>query len=214
MSDRLQFNIKHIKADLSPSEFSSDAWKSAHHAGITKYWDGNDAPLGRRSTARLLWSDSALYVLFDSNQTEPLVVAEKPDLKQKAMNLWDRDVVEIFVAPDRNEPRRYFEFEAAPNGEWLDVALDSTSGKRVSDWKFASGMQTAAKVESGRVVIAMKIPWSAFGKKPKPGDIWLGNILRCVGRDPDRGYLTWSPTMTKQPDFHVPERFGEFHFIK
>ena len=75
-------------------------------------------------------------------------------------------------------------------------------------------METAAKVESGRVVIAMKIPWSAFGKKPKPGDIWLGNILRCVGIDPDRGYLTWSPTMTKQPDFHVPERFGEFHFIK
>ncbi|MGD9629092.1 MAG: carbohydrate-binding family 9-like protein [Pyrinomonadaceae bacterium] len=214
MPDKLQFNVKHTAADFAITDLDNAAWKSAFRAGLNRYWNGRGARLGRRAKAKLLWSDTALYVLFEANQTEPLVVAEKPDLSKKAMNLWDRDVVEIFVAPDRKEPKKYFEFEAAPTGEWLDVGLDSTSGKRVSDWDYASGMEAAAKIEKDRVVIAMKIPWSALGTKPKAGDVWLGNLLRCVGKDPDRGYLTWSPTMTKNPDFHVPERFGEFHFVK
>ena len=56
--------------------------------------------------------------------------------------------------------------------------------------------------------------WKAFGVTPKAGDVWLGNILRCVGRDPTRGYLAWSPTLTEEASFHVPERFGEFEFVK
>jgi hypothetical protein len=214
MPDKLQFNVKYAATDFSIADLDNAAWNSAFHVGLDRYWNGRNAPLGRRAKAKLLWSDTALYVLFEANQTEPLVVAEKPDRKKKVMNLWDRDVVEVFLAPDRNEPRKYFEFEAAPTGEWLDVALDSTSGKRVSDWDYKSGMEAAAKIEAGRVVIAMKVRWKAFGKTPKAGDVWLGNLLRCVGKDPDRGYLTWSPTMTEEPNFHVPERFGEFHFVR
>ena len=143
-----------------------------------------------------------------------MIVAENPDLSKKTMNLWDRDVVEIFVAPDRTEPRKYFEFEAAPTGEWLDVAIDSTSGIRVADWNYESGMEVTPKMERGRIIITIKIPWTAFGKKPEAGDVWLGNLLRCVGKDPDRGYLAWSPTMTDEPNFHVPTRFGELHFVR
>lgn len=214
MSDKLQFSVKHIASDVSVTDLDNAAWNSAFHAWLSRYWDGSEAPLGRRAKAKILWSDTALYVRFEADQAEPLVVAEKPDLSKKAMNLWDRDVVEIFVAPDGKQPKKYFEFEAAPTGEWLDVALDSTTGKRVSDWDYSSGLEAAAKIESERVIIAMKIPWKAFGKKPQAGYVWLGNLLRCVGKDPDRGYLAWSPTMTNNPNFHVPERFGEFHFVK
>jgi hypothetical protein len=208
------FTIKHIAADFPVGDLTNERWGSADSASIGRYWSGDEAPIGRRSSAKMLWSDENLYAHFDANQTEPIVAAPNPDLDGKAMNLWDRDVVEIFIAPDGNEPRKYFEFEAAPTGEWLDVALDFTSGTRVADWDYESGMETAAETGNGRIVTAMKIPWSAFGKKPEPGDVWLGNLLRCVGKDPGRGYLAWSPTMTDQPNFHVPERFGEFHFVK
>ncbi len=206
--------VHHIDNDLASGDLSGVLWNIADQIRIDKYWSGVDAPEGRWFSAKFLWTDLALYVRFEANQAEPLIVATDPDVAKKAMNLWDRDVVEIFVAPDRNEPRKYFEFEAAPTGEWLDVTLDSMSGKRVSDWEYRSGMEVAAKIEDGRVVIAMKIPWTAFGKTPEAGDVWLGNILRCVGKDPNRGYLAWSPTMTEEPNFHVPERFGEFHFAK
>ena len=75
-------------------------------------------------------------------------------------------------------------------------------------------MEAAAKIEKNRIVMAMKIPWTAFGKKPDLGDVWLGNIFRCVGKDPNRGYLAWQPTLTEKPNFHVPERFGRFTFVR
>jgi hypothetical protein len=62
--------------------------------------------------------------------------------------------------------------------------------------------------------MAFKIPWKAFGGKPATGDVWLGNLYRAVGTGDTRGYLAWSPTMTKDPQFHVPEKFGEFVFVK
>lgn len=207
-------SVKYTTTDPSVADLLNDDRYFTFYASLDRYWDGKNAPAGRRSKAWLLWSDLALYVRFEANQAEPLVLADKPDLSKKAMNLWDRDVVEIFVAPDQTQPKKYFEFEAAPTGEWIDVALDATSGKRVSDWDYASEMESAAKIEKDRVVIVMKIPWKAFGKTPKVGDVWLGNLLRCVGKDPGRGYLAWSPTMTKNPNFHVPERFGEFHFAR
>ncbi len=73
-------------------------------------------------------------------------------------------------------------------------------------------MKSAAKIENNKVIMAIKVEWQAFGKVPKKGDVWLGNIFRCVGKDPTRGYLAWSPTMTKEASFHVPEKFGEFVF--
>lgn len=209
-----KLDIKHIAKDIAVTDLQNAMSTNAKTVAVDAYWNGMKAPKERSFTVRLLWSESALYALFETAQGEEPVIAEKPDLTKKAMNLWDRDVVEIFIAPHMNEPRKYFEFEAAPTGEWLDVALNLTTGKRVSDWEYASGMETVADVEVGRVTIALKIPWTAFGKKPEAGDVWLGNIFRCVGKDPNRGYLAWRPTMTAKPNFHVPERFGEFHFVK
>jgi hypothetical protein len=140
------------------------------------------------------------------------VISDRPDLSQKTLALWDRDVCEIFLAPDASEPRKYLEFEIAPTGEWIDLTIDLTSGERITGWDFASGMKAAARIETDHVMMAISVPWEAFGKTPKPGDTWLGNIFRCVGSGTDRGYLSWQATFTEEPAFHVPEAFGEFVF--
>jgi hypothetical protein len=159
----------------------------------------------------VLWSEAALYVRFDASQTEPLVISEEPDLTNKTMRLWERDVCELFIAPDTRNRRRYFEFEIAPTGEWLDLMIDWTKDEP-RHWDYTSGMETFAKIGPDKVTMTMKIPWTAFEVKPKAGDIWLGNIFRQVGSGETRGYLAWSPTMTSTPQFHVPEKFGEFVF--
>lgn len=212
MTDRIK--IAHVKADFSISEFDNKAWNKAEEILIDKYWSGENAPAGRQFKAKLLWSDSALYARFEANQTEPLIVSEKANLTTKTKNLWDRDVCEIFLAPNKAEFRKYFEFEIAPNGEWIDLGIYQKSAERITDWDYISGMNSATKIEKDKVWMAIKIEWKAFGKTPKAGEVWLGNILRCVGKDPTRGYLTWQPTFTKEPSFHVPERFGEFEFSK
>lgn len=206
--------INHIRTDFTVDELSSDLWKSAANITVDRYWSGEEAPVDRRFSARLLWSEKFLYVRFEANQTEPLVTSETPNLKTKTRGLWDRDVCEIFIAPDQAEPRRYFEFEIAPNGEWIDLGIDLTTGARVTDWEYVSGMQSAVSVEKHRILMAIKVQWTALGKQPKVGDVWLGNLFRCVGRDPLRGYLAWQPTMTDSPRFHVPEKFGTFVLAK
>ena len=119
---------------------------------------------------------------------------------------------EIFLAPDSNEFRKYFEFEIAPTGEWIDLAIYQMPNQRETDFEYISGMQTAAKIEDNKIWMAFKVEWVAFGKIPQTGELWKGNILRCVGEGETRGYLTWQPTETEKPDFHVPEKFGDFEF--
>jgi len=212
MTDKIE--IAHVKNDFSVNELNNKAWEQAKDIVVDKYWSGKNAPVGRRFKAKILWSDSALYVRFEANQDEPLIVSKTPNLKSKTKGLWDRDVCEIFLAPNKAEFRRYFEFEIAPNGEWIDLGIYQKSDERITDWDYNSGMQSAARIEKDKIVMAIKVEWKAFGATPKAGDVWLGNILRCVGAGATRGYLTWQPTLTKEPSFHVPERFGEFEFIK
>jgi hypothetical protein len=146
-------------------------------------------------------------VRFICRQDEPVLVNSNPQFDNKTIRLWDKDVCEIFVAPEANAPERYFEFEAAPTGEWVDLAINFTPVGRETDVEFHSGMTVAAKVAEGETTIAMRIPWSVSIPKPQRGDLWRANLFRCVGVGNER-YLAWQPTYTAEPNFHVPEVFG------
>ena len=198
----------HVATDLPVTDLESAEWNRAHPVSIDRYWSGDAAPAARHCEARILWSSKALHVRFVGRQAEPLVVSATPQTAKKTMGLWDRDVCEIFIAPAPNVVERYFEFEAAPTGEWLDVAIHWTAAKRESDWKFQSHMTMAARVERDRVIIAVRIPWNHWIHEPQKGERWRVNLFRCIGSDPTRGYLAWQPTLTRQPDFHLPAAFG------
>jgi hypothetical protein len=163
--------------------------------------------------ARLLWTDTALYVRFVAQQGEPLIVNEKPRLDVKTLGLWDRDVCELFVAPNADEPERYFEFEVAPTGEWLDARIHQLPDRRESDFDYHSGASFASRIAKDSITLSMRVPWSALDvAPPRKGAQWRANLYRCVGKGPTRGYLAWQPTLTPQPSFHVPAKFGWLHF--
>ena len=214
MSNSKRLKITKVNSDLDIEELSSELWDKAQDVSVSQYWSGVVAPAGRHFTACLLWSDKALYVRFEAAQTEPLVVSEEPDLSKKIRGLWDHDVCEIFIAPNKAKRNKYFEFEIAPTGEWIDLGIEVTPSERKTDWDYKSNMQSAVRIDKDKIVMAIKIPFAALGKTPKTGDIWLGNLFRCVGKDPTRGYLAWQSTKTKIPAFHVPRVFGEFQFVK
>jgi len=209
-----KIKIAHIKKDFPISELENISWKKAKEISIKNYWSGKRAEIGRHAKAKLLWSDAAFYIRFEANQNEPLVVSDAPNLKSKTLGLWDRDVCEIFVAPNADEPRKYYEFEIAPTGEWIDLAIHQLPNRRETNFDYNSGIQSAAKIEPNKIVMAIKIEWKAFGKTPQVNEIWKGNLFRCVGAGDARGYLSWQATKTETPNFHVPEAFGEFQFIK
>jgi hypothetical protein len=203
--------VRRAAAALSATDLDHDEWQHAAPVALTRYWSGEIAPPQRHAEARLLWTPDALLARFVCEQGEPLVVRAAPDTGRKVVGLWDFDVCEIFVAPEVAE--HYFEFEVAPTGEWLDVEIHWRPDERTPNWHYQSGMRTAARIETGRVTLAVWIPWTAFGRAPRVGERWRGNLFRCVGAmGEERGYLAWLPTKTPQPAFHVPQAFGWLEF--
>ncbi len=202
-----------VEEEIDVSDFGHEAWAGARVVPIERYWSGERAPEGRRAEARVLWDAAGLGVRFAYRQEEPWVVAEAPRVERKTVGLWERDVCELYVAPNPDAPERYYEFEVAPTGEWLDLAIEKTDDGRETDWDYRSGMAAAARVEGGRITILLRVPWEGLGARPRAGESWRGNLYRCVGAGATRGYLAWRPTLAPEPNFHVPERFGRFKFV-
>ena len=207
-----EIRADHVSSDIQAEDFDHRAWQRANPVRLTRYWSGEDAPPGRHAEGRVIWSDQALNVRFLAQQNEPFVITPNPLTIKKTMGLWERDVCEIFIAPNAAEPNRYFEFEAAPTGEWIDLAIHLTPEKKETDWDFDSGMTAAGRVHKNHVFVAMRIPWDDWIRRPQRGDKWRTNLFRCVGRGENRGYLAWQPTFTKEPYFHVPQVFQWLRF--
>lgn len=203
---------RRVSADFAAADLNHAAWEEASAVPLRQYWSGEPAPEWRHAEARLIWSEVALGVRFVCSQREPLVVSATPQTLAKTIGLWERDVCEIFIAPERSAPERYFEFEAAPTGEWLDLAIEQLADERRTDWEFHSGMTAAALISPDQVTIAMRIPWDSLGHRPQASERWRANLFRCVGAGTERGYLAWQPTLTARPNFHVPQAFGWLKF--
>ena len=202
----------YVDRPIAEGDFENLIWPRCQPVTISHLWSGELAAAARHADARICWSNDALHVRFVGAQQEPLVVSANPVTDKETLGLWDRDVCEIFLAPDPANPSRYFEFEAAPTGEWVDLGITLNPSGRETDWDFASGFTTAAKLDQDQLFVGMRIPWSEAIPKPQPGEGWGVNVFRCVGPEsPDR-YLAWRPTRTPEPNFHVPEAFGRLEF--
>ncbi|HBB89190.1 MAG TPA: hypothetical protein DC047_16415 [Blastocatellia bacterium] len=212
MQDHSTIVARFAESDVLVGDFEHPAWATAQPAFIHRYWSGADAPPSRHAEARIIWSAEALTLRFEGKQTEPLLINTLPQLDKKTIGLWKRDVCEFFVAPDATQPQRYLEFEVAPTGEWLDLAIELIDDARHTDWEFQSGMTAAARAVGDQVIIGMRIPWSDSLPRPQVGDLWRANLFRCVGPGDER-YIAWQPTRTQQPNFHVPEAFGRLEFV-
>ena len=209
--------VQFTDLEIRVQDLGHPVWQGAEALRINKYWSGVDAGIGRHFEARLVWTPRDLLIRFECEQSEPLIINDKPFLTKKTIGLWEKDVCEAFIAPNPQIPEKYMEFEVAPTGEWLDLTVHLIDGKYEKDWTYASNMKCAAEILAGRVIMAMQIPWDAFGKMPETGEKWRGNLFRCVGSSGSgetRGYLAWQPTLTPEPNFHVPGAFGWFEFVK
>ncbi|HEY2961514.1 MAG TPA: carbohydrate-binding family 9-like protein [Pyrinomonadaceae bacterium] len=203
---------EYVAPPIDADDFDNEVWQRCEPVTIAHQWSGAPAPVERHAEVRICWSNEALHVRFVCNQHEPLVVSAAPGTDRKTLGLWDRDVCEIFAAPDAQNPSRYFEFEAAPTGEWVDLGILLTPEGRQTDWDYRSGFTVAANVDLPHVKVGLRIPWSDSIPKPEAGDQWLVNVFRCVGPEAPERYLAWRPTYAPEPNFHVPEAFGPLRF--
>ena len=183
-------------------------WKSAQPIVFFSDWQGKNPDEERQTEVRVLWSSQTLYLRFECRY-RGLYVFESSDPNGRRDHLWDRDVVEAFLQPDSARESYYREFEASPNGMWID--LDIFPGG-LADLK--SGLQRSVAVDekTHRWAVELAIPMKALTRNFDPNVIWRANFYRVEGMQEPRAYLAWQPTGTPQPNFHVPSAFGRMRF--
>jgi len=150
----------------------------------------------------------ALCVRFDARDDEHAGIVATH--RERDAPLWEEDVCEIFLAPDGDSPRCYFELEINPLGTLFDARVESPelvrSSKRVDTSWDCPGLSSRVAVRPGLWSASLTIPLAPLcgGRIPST---WRANFFR-IDRGAEDEFTAWSPTFADPPDFHVPERFG------
>lgn len=165
---------------------------------------------------RSVWNeDQVLFYFqcwFDRLNVQPGGGANQP-----IKGLWEKDVVEVFLRPESCED--YFEIEISPLGQWLDAHVRKPREDVNFDWDSGLEIKVAADHQEKIWRVWLVLPYQPMMKTgslstaPQIGEAWRLNLCRVAGEGPDREYLSWRPTFTTQPDFHVPSCFGNLLFL-
>jgi len=212
------FPIQHADGhpDLSLDP-SSAIWQKAAAQSMSKDCSRQVDYPDLKTEIRAFWTDTDLYLLFRCPYTV-LNLFLPADNSTNRVGLWNRDVVEMFLGDNWSNIRHYREFEIAPTGDWIDLAIDLDRESYEHNWR--SGWQTMARIDEKQKIwyAAARIPLSAVSSKPvEDGTRWRMNLYRIegLGADPQRHFLCWQPTCVQNRDpNHVPEHFGTLIFKK
>ena len=166
----------------------------------------------------------ALLLRFDVYDDKPWHTMTRRD-----EHIWEEEVVEIFLDPDRTG-LNYYELEINPVNVLCDLVVVKPWPELHSDpaWDFA-GVETGVVPYRGEHAgpegwtATARLPWQGFralpsraALPPQPGDKWRFNLYRIKRpRGPARPHddvihAAWSPT--GGPSFHVPAAFRDFVF--
>ena len=185
-------------------------WNRTEPVFFCHDWQGKNSDPQRQTEVAVLWDEESFYVRFHCSYREINVFADA-DSSGRRDELWDRDVAEVFLQPNRFGEKYYKEFEVSPNGRWLDLDIAPGGLRHIT-----SGMQSKVQIDKvARLWTAeLAVPMASLTADFDPAKSWRVNFFRCEGVDPERFYSAWQPTETPEPNFHVPQKFGWLHFTR
>ena len=215
-SSSIAAETTHSSANFLPDgDLSKSLWKHAKWVEFDNDVSGKSHYPEAETRVASLWTETYIYFAF-SSRYDSLNIYEGEDPKAERWQLWDRDVVEVFLNPQPARVNHYFEFEVAPNNQWIDLEIDKTKDP-FNDASWNSGFEHATRIDAEHHVWSteMRIPLAAMSvKDPRPGTEWRVNFFRAAGKDGDehRKFLAWS-IIPEGKTFHVPTRFGILRLV-
>lgn len=208
MSDDATYRVCRAELDLE------DPWSVPECARRVALVDATDGSTPRLESEVAAYHDGRRLLVVFSVRDDHLVAS----YLEHDQPLWEEDVVEVFLAPERLE--RYYEIEVNPLGTTFDAVVDSPRLERSSmtvdrGWT-CEGLRAAIRRTtvngSVRVDTLVSIPARAIGASCASGERWRANFFR-VDRAPEGDeFSAWRPTGRRPADFHVPREFGTLLF--
>lgn len=172
---------------------TDSAWRTV--PGVTGFRVlGRGYAVAKQSTARIAWTDSALYVAVACEEPDIALIHDKG---KDGGALWLDNGVEIFLQLPQNS--EVFQF------------IVNTSGSRVvgagRDKVELSHWQAAAVKGEGQWSMEAAIPFASLGVVPSPGAKWRGAVCRNIWEYKSGGdkFTCW-PALREC--FREPESFA------
>ena len=194
------------------------AWSAASRIELIFPWEAQTGAK-QKTTARLLWDDRNLYVLYECEDAD--IVAFRTEHDDPT---YLDDAVEIFINPLPSQTGIYYGLEMNARGVLYDYTmyqakyiLKQFDLQGVQLATFIDGTMNARGDKDKGWSLEVSIPWTNFAplsKPPAAGTVWAANINRWDGVEPNRRMSNWSDPMRPRADPHVPERFGQLAFVQ
>ncbi len=210
-----------IVARFLPKEFVPDGdlskpvWKAATQVRFDKDALGRKSYPESETRVACLWSDGFVYFAYWCKYST-LNIYEGEDITKERWELWNRDVVEVFINPEPERFYHYYEFEVSPNNMWIDLEIDLQK-KPFNSAAWNSGFEHATRIDAATHVwtCEMRIPAASMGvREIKANSEWRLNFYRADGPGSDemRRFLSWNVLPTEKLSFHQPASFGFVQF--
>lgn len=213
----VRIDAKRAAADFAlDGDLNKQVWKHVHWIEFSHSMSGKASHPEQATRVASLWTDKYVYFAF-SCKYDALNVFEGEGISKERWELWNRDVAEVFLNPQPDRQLHYYEFEVAPNNQWID--LEITRGEKPNhDAAWNSGFEHRTRVDTKNHIwtAELRIPLASMGvTEAKVGTEWRANFFRAAGKGADtaRKFLAWS-TIPEGTTFHVPSRFGILRLVK
>jgi hypothetical protein len=210
--------VLHIKScpDFTPTgNGSAEPWRSTAWIEIPVR---TNKTVHYSTRAKILHSVKGLYFLF-SCQDSLLTNTMQADF----LDLWNEDVVEVFLQPEGKRPA-YLEYELSPLNFELPISIYNEGGK-LNSWIpfYYNGerrTQHQTTIEGGEKkphaavngwTVEFFIPFKLMHlltEPPVKGSRWKGNLFR-IDYDHGETLYSWRPT---SGNFHEYDKFGDLIF--
>lgn len=195
---------------------SSAAWNKTEWMDLTHQGSGSTI---YETKVKALYSPSGIYFLFRCQDSKLTTTMQADN-----MNLWEEDVVEVFLWTSEDFPV-YFEYEISPMDFELPIMVPNYKGRFLGwlPWKYggdrrvihATGVAGGEK-KSGSTVTSWTaeffIPFKLLNPLPQvppvSGTKWRANMYR-VDYDNGSSSFAWRQTTRS---FHEYNSFGTFVF--
>ena len=208
---------KHLDRDFLPDgHLNKSAWKHVEWVEFSHNMRGDAQYPEAATRVASRWSKDYIYFAFQCKYST-LNIYEGEEPAKERWELWNRDVAEVFLNPQPERESHYYEFEVAPNNQWIDLEIDKTKTP-FNDASWDSHFDHATRIDPNRRIwtCEMRIPLSSMNARaPVAGYEWRVNFFRADGPGDDsvRRFMSWS-TIPEGKTFHVPERFGILRLVR
>lgn len=217
-----QYTVKRLSSNIKiDANWDKPAWAKIKAQSLDLFM--GDKPQHMPKTQfKVAYDDQNIYVIFKVDDQYVRAVAEG---YQSSVCL--DSCAEFFFNPSTDIDNGYFNVEINCGGTMLlchqlgrgknIVPVENEDLDKIEIAHSLPIMVTEEITEPTTWTLEYRIPVSMLTKyskvtPPAPGVNWKANFYKCGDKTSQPHWLTWNLVDRPQPDFHVPEFFGDLIF--